>query len=41
VVVVQSKGKPWAIEVHGNTGSSAIDFPFIFTFSSMEQVITE
>jgi hypothetical protein len=41
VVVVQPKGNPWAIEVHGNTGSNAIDIPFIFTVSSMEQAITE
>jgi len=41
VVVVQLKGNPWAIEVHGNTGSNAINIPFIFTVSSLEQAITE
>jgi hypothetical protein len=41
VVVVQLKGNPWAIEVHGKTGSNAVDIPFIFIVSSMEQAITE
>ena len=38
---VHLKGNPWAIEVHGNACSNAIDISFISIVSSMGQAITE